>query len=187
MTTNPDALPQLLTIDQLADHLGSSPRHARRLVTERRVRYLKVGLFACFHPAEIVAWLDDQRRGRHRVGVSMYRLGRRVAGGVDKLPSGRWPARHRKPDGRRLSGSFATKADADAWLVAPVPGARPIAAITPAEVRAWCAATSERVPGRARNPCACGEPVRTAAPSGRRPRSRWWQRSLAPSRTAGST
>lgn len=133
--------------------------------------------------------------------MSTQRRGRRVAGGVDKLPSGRWRARYRTPDGRRLSGSFATKADADAWLAAqgtdrargtwvdpavgreplasyattwlaqrpdlrprtrddyadiirvhlvPVLGARPIGAITPAEVRAWYAATSERVPGRAR-------------------------------------
>ncbi len=27
MTTNPDALPQLVTIDQRAEHLGSSPRY----------------------------------------------------------------------------------------------------------------------------------------------------------------
>ncbi len=124
-----------------------------------------------------------------------------MAGSVDKLPSGRWRARFRTTDGRRLSGSFTSKADADAWLAAqgtdrargtwvdpaagreplgsyattwlarrpdlrprtrddyadiirvhlvPVFGPRRIAAITPAEVRAWYAATSERVPGRAR-------------------------------------
>jgi excisionase family DNA binding protein len=68
MTTSPDALPRLLTIVQLADHLGSSPRHVRRLVAERRVPYLKVGRFVRFDPVEIAAWLDDQRRGHRRVG-----------------------------------------------------------------------------------------------------------------------
>lgn len=68
MTTSPDALPRLLTIEQLADHLGSTPRHVRRLVAERRVPYLKVGRFVRFDPVEIAAWLDDQRRGHRRVG-----------------------------------------------------------------------------------------------------------------------
>ena len=35
-------LPQLLTIDQLAEQLNVSVRHVRRLVAERRVPYLKV-------------------------------------------------------------------------------------------------------------------------------------------------
>ena len=59
--TNNDALPQLLTIDQLAERLGVSIRHIRRLVAERRVPYLKVGWLVRFDPAEIAAWLDDAR------------------------------------------------------------------------------------------------------------------------------
>jgi excisionase family DNA binding protein len=40
----PNALPaQLLTIDQLAFQLGTSVRHVRRLVAERRVPHVKVG------------------------------------------------------------------------------------------------------------------------------------------------
>lgn len=54
-------LPQLLTIDQLAERLGTSTRHVRRLVAERRVPYLKVGKFVRFDPAEISAWLDRTR------------------------------------------------------------------------------------------------------------------------------
>ena len=50
---NTDALPQLLTIDQLAERLGVSIRHIRRLIAERRVPYLKVGWFIRFDPAEI--------------------------------------------------------------------------------------------------------------------------------------
>ena len=51
----PEALPQLLTIDQLAERLGVSIRHIRRLVAERRVPYLKVGWLVRFDPAEITA------------------------------------------------------------------------------------------------------------------------------------
>lgn len=54
-----DRLPQLLSIEQLAEHLGTSVRHVRRLVTERRVPYLKIGHFIRFDPAEIARWLDQ--------------------------------------------------------------------------------------------------------------------------------
>lgn len=56
-----DRLPQLLSIDQLAGYLGTSVRHVRRLVTEHRVPYLKVGHFIRFDPAEIALWLDQTR------------------------------------------------------------------------------------------------------------------------------
>ena len=57
-----DTLPQLLDIDHLAQHLGTSQRHIRRLIAEKRIPYLKVGRLIRFDPAEIAAWLD---RGRH--------------------------------------------------------------------------------------------------------------------------
>ena len=56
-----DTLPQLLTIDQLAERLGVSIRHIRRLIAERRVPYLKVGWLVRFDPAEITVWLDGAR------------------------------------------------------------------------------------------------------------------------------
>jgi excisionase family DNA binding protein len=45
--------PQLLTIDQLAERLGITVRHVRRLVAEKRVPYYKVGRPVPFDPAEI--------------------------------------------------------------------------------------------------------------------------------------
>jgi excisionase family DNA binding protein len=60
MTVSPE-LPQLLTMDQLAEHLGVTPRHVRRLVDERRVPFLRVGRFIRFDPAEIGEWLDSRR------------------------------------------------------------------------------------------------------------------------------
>ena len=53
--------PELLTIDQLAERLGVSIRHIRRLIAERRVPYIKVGWLVRFDPAEIAAWLDGAR------------------------------------------------------------------------------------------------------------------------------
>ncbi len=55
-------LPDLLDIDQLAKHLGTSHRHIRRLVAEHRIPYVKVGRLIRFDPAEITRWLDQARQ-----------------------------------------------------------------------------------------------------------------------------
>ncbi|MDA8045287.1 MAG: helix-turn-helix domain-containing protein [Actinomycetota bacterium] len=60
MTTT-ETVPRLLTIDQLAEQLGITTRHVRRLIAERRVPYLKVGKLVRFDPAEITGWLDGRR------------------------------------------------------------------------------------------------------------------------------
>jgi excisionase family DNA binding protein len=54
-------LPRLLTIEQVADHLGVGVRHVRRLVFERRIPYLKWGHLLRFDPAEIADWLTRSR------------------------------------------------------------------------------------------------------------------------------
>lgn len=59
---SPDAgLPNLLAIEEVAEHLGVNVRHIRRLVAERRVPYLKWGHLLRFDPAEIADWLRSQR------------------------------------------------------------------------------------------------------------------------------
>ena len=60
MTTSAP-VPQLLTMDELAETLGVTRRHIRRLVDERRVPFLRVGKFIRFDPAEISKWLDTNR------------------------------------------------------------------------------------------------------------------------------
>lgn len=57
-----DKIPELLNIDQLAQRLGITVRHVRRLVAERRVPHLKVGRLVRFDSAEIAEWLDRRRR-----------------------------------------------------------------------------------------------------------------------------
>jgi excisionase family DNA binding protein len=58
---DPVVVPKLLTMDELAERLGVTHRHVRRLVAERRVPFLKVGRFVRFDPAKISAWLDSNR------------------------------------------------------------------------------------------------------------------------------
>lgn len=60
---NIDTLPRLLDIDQLAGHLGTSHRHIRRLIAERRIPYVKVGRLVRFDPNEIAQWLEGNRQG----------------------------------------------------------------------------------------------------------------------------
>jgi excisionase family DNA binding protein len=56
-----DLSTQLLTIDQLAERLGITVRHVRRLVAERRLPYYKVGRLVRFDSAEIEQWLQTRR------------------------------------------------------------------------------------------------------------------------------
>ncbi len=56
-----DALPELMTMDQLAERLGVTRRHVRRLADERRVPFLRVGRFIRFDPTEIADWLNRSR------------------------------------------------------------------------------------------------------------------------------
>ena len=53
----PDELPQLLTMDGLAERLGVRHRHVRRLVDERRAPFLEVGRLVRFDPTEVAEWL----------------------------------------------------------------------------------------------------------------------------------
>jgi len=68
-TTQPTELPRLLTVAELADHLGVDIRHIRRLVAERRIPFIKWGHLLRFDPAEIDTWIDSYRHhpGRPRI------------------------------------------------------------------------------------------------------------------------
>ena len=54
----------MLDLPAVAHRLGVNERHVRRLVSERRIPFLKWGRLLRFDPVEIEAWLDEARRGR---------------------------------------------------------------------------------------------------------------------------
>jgi excisionase family DNA binding protein len=86
--------PHLLTIDQVAQRLGVTVRHIRRLVAERRIPYVKWGHLLRFDLNAVSRFIDD-----HTVDVA------RVVGPPDRWPtrptnatSGPRPRRGRKRD-----------------------------------------------------------------------------------------
>ena len=52
----------LMDISGVAERLGVSQRHIRRLVFERRIPFIKWGHLLRFDPDEIDSWLDDARQ-----------------------------------------------------------------------------------------------------------------------------
>lgn len=83
----------LVDIEAVAQHLGVSVRHVRRLVFERRIPFIKWGHLLRFDLDEIAVWIDGWRQG-----------GAKPAGGkpVDrKRPAARRPAAGRRPSSAR--------------------------------------------------------------------------------------
>jgi excisionase family DNA binding protein len=79
--TDISTIPQLLTIDQLAERLGITVRHVRRLVANKQVPYYKVGKLVRFDPNEITGWLRTRRvpgPGQHDETVPSPRYADRV-------------------------------------------------------------------------------------------------------------
>ena len=56
-------LPQLLDMADVAAVMATSVRHVQRLVSERRIPFLKVGRFVRFDPVELSRWLVANRVG----------------------------------------------------------------------------------------------------------------------------
>ncbi len=52
----------LLDVAAVADRLGVSTRHVRRLIFERRIPYIKWGHLVRFDAEEVDAWIDEARR-----------------------------------------------------------------------------------------------------------------------------
>ena len=60
---------KLMTFEEAAERLGTTPRHMRRLVIERRIAYRKLGRYVRFHPddlAEYVAPTGSRRTSTRR-------------------------------------------------------------------------------------------------------------------------
>ncbi len=54
-------LPRLVSIEDVAKHLGVSVRHVRRLVFERRIPYVKWGHLVRFDIDDVNDWLANSR------------------------------------------------------------------------------------------------------------------------------
>jgi excisionase family DNA binding protein len=52
---------KLLTMEEAAERLCTTPRHVRRLVFERRIAYRKVGRFVRFHPDDLAEYVAAHR------------------------------------------------------------------------------------------------------------------------------
>lgn len=52
------SLPTLIDLEEAAHHLGTTTRHLRRLIAERRIPYVKIGHLIRFDPRELEGWLE---------------------------------------------------------------------------------------------------------------------------------
>ena len=81
----------LVDATRVADRLGVTPRYVRRLVAERRIRYVKVGHLVRFYPEDVEALIEavtvDAIPERHLTTPPTSEARRRSAGSQ--------PLRHR--------------------------------------------------------------------------------------------
>ena len=58
---------RLLDIGDAAERLGTTERHMRALIADRKIDYIKVGRLVRFDPSALDAWIKAQHRhgGRH--------------------------------------------------------------------------------------------------------------------------
>jgi excisionase family DNA binding protein len=68
-----DGMDKLLTWDEAAERLNTTPRHVRRLVFERRIAYRKLGRYVRFHPDDLEEYISA-----NRVEVGTVQAGRPV-------------------------------------------------------------------------------------------------------------
>ena len=68
----------LLTMEEVAKRLNTTPRHVRRLVSARRIAYRKLGRYVRFHPADV-----DEYIAANRVEVG---ANRRTSGSAAPIP-----------------------------------------------------------------------------------------------------
>lgn len=81
----------LWDIRTVAARLGVQVRHVRRLVSERRIPFIKWGRLLRFDPAEIECWLDSARR---RAGAEQLNGGPGSNNHVIRPPNGHTIMQH---------------------------------------------------------------------------------------------
>jgi excisionase family DNA binding protein len=68
----------LLTMEEVAERLHTTPRHVRRLVSARRIAFRKLGRYVRFHPADVDEYIAANR-------VEVTAIGRAL-GPVARIP-----------------------------------------------------------------------------------------------------
>ena len=143
----------LLTVEQAAERLGTSPRFVRRLVFERRIAYVKLGRHVRIAARDLDAFI---RAGRVEVGQypTLTRRGLTMATIEKRVRNGRvtYRARYRDPAGGQRSKVFARKADAQRFLNET----ETAKARAPGPTLRWdgrCSGTGWRSGGRPRRTC----------------------------------
>ena len=65
----------LVGMEEVARWLGTTTRHVQRLVTEKRLPYVKVGHFIRFDSRDVLQWIETQKvdieRGRMPLAVTI--------------------------------------------------------------------------------------------------------------------
>lgn len=61
MARNDKVARRMLTTEEAADYLGTTPRHVRRLVSDHQLSRYKVGGRNRFADVDLDAWLDGRR------------------------------------------------------------------------------------------------------------------------------
>ncbi len=72
-STSAPVRPALMNIEQVAERLGVSVRHMRRLVAERRIPFVKWGHFLRFDPDEVDRWIEECAVPANAAGGSTFR------------------------------------------------------------------------------------------------------------------
>jgi excisionase family DNA binding protein len=112
----PTELDTLLSVEQAAERLGTTPRFVRRLVFERRIAYVKLGRHVRIASRDLDAFIAA---GRVDVG-ELPSLRRGPDGGpIEKRTRGgrvSYRARYRAPDGTERNKTFRRKVDADKFV-----------------------------------------------------------------------
>ena len=112
---------RLLSVNEVAERLGTTVYFPRRLVAERRITFVRVGRHVRIPESVLEEFIE---RGHGGARASPPGAGGLMAampcrfGRVRKLPSGRWQARYPGADGLTAPApsTFPTKRDAEVWL-----------------------------------------------------------------------
>jgi excisionase family DNA binding protein len=108
---------RLLSVPEAAERLGTTRRFPRRLIAEKRIRFVRLGRYVRIPEWQSRSSLKPGRCSQS-LGPRCHDLPQASFGSIGRRESGNYQARYRGPDGRMHSApmTFARKSDAERWL-----------------------------------------------------------------------